>query len=97
MKFIYEANRIYINDDRGQMIAEITFPLVGDNIVDLDHTYVSNVLRGQGIAGKLMEEALKVIEKNGGRPIHLAHMLLIGRTNTQTRQSFSTRSKDNLR
>ena len=65
MKFIYEANRIYINDDRGQMIAEITFPLVGDNIVDLDHTYVSNVLRGQGIAGKLMEEALKVIEKNG--------------------------------
>ena len=64
MKFIYEANRIYINDDREQMIAEITFPLVGDNIVDLDHTYVSNVLRGQGIAGKLMEEALKVIEKN---------------------------------
>lgn len=65
MKFIYEANRIYINDDREQMIAEITFPLVGDNIVDLDHTYVSNVLRGQGLAGKLMEEALKVIEKNG--------------------------------
>ena len=50
MEFIYEANRIYINDEEGKMIAEITFPLV-----DIDHTYVSNVLRGQGIAGKVME------------------------------------------
>ena len=47
------------------MIAEITFPLIGDKLVDIDHTYVSNVLRGQGIAGKLMEEAMKLIEKNG--------------------------------
>ena len=65
MEFIYESNRIYMNDDKGELIAEITFPLVGENIVDIDHTYVSNVLRGQGIAGKLMVEALKVIEKNG--------------------------------
>ena len=36
-------------------------------MVDIDHTYVSNVLRGQGIAGKLMEEAMKVIEKNDWR------------------------------
>ena len=49
------------------MIAEITFPLIGDKLVDIDHTYVSNVLRGQGIAGKLMEEAMKVIEKNDWR------------------------------
>ena len=26
MEFIYEANRIYINDEEGKMIAEITFP-----------------------------------------------------------------------
>lgn len=67
MELIYEANRIYINDEEGKMIAEITFPIIGDKLVDLDHTYVSNVLRGQGIAGKLMEEAMKVIEKNGWR------------------------------
>jgi acetyltransferase, GNAT family len=67
MEFIYETNRIYINDEEGKMIAEITFPLIGDKLVDIDHTYVSNVLRGQGIAGKLMEEAMKVIEKNGWR------------------------------
>lgn len=83
MEFIYEANRIYINDEEGKMIAEITFPLIGDKLVDLDHTYVSNVLRGQGIAGKLMEEAMKVIEKMVGGPIHLAHMLPIGRRNIQ--------------
>jgi len=28
MELIYEANRIYINDEEGKMIAEITFPII---------------------------------------------------------------------
>lgn len=87
MEFIYEANRIYINDEEGKMIAEITFPLIGDKLVDLDHTYVSNVLRGQGIAGKLMEEAMKVIEKKWleGQYILLICCLLEGGTSRESR------------
>ena len=65
MKFIYEKNRIYLNDENNEVIAEILFPLVSENTVDINRTYVSEVLRGQGVAGKLMEAALKTIEENG--------------------------------
>ena len=69
MDFKYESNRIFLENDEGEMIAEITFPMVGENTVNINHTYVSSVLRGQGIAGKLMQEAVKVIEKNGWKAV----------------------------
>ncbi|WAW14443.1 GNAT family N-acetyltransferase [Peptostreptococcus equinus] len=63
--FIREENRVYLNDDNGNMIAEIDFPLEGENLVNINHTYVSSVLRGKGVAGQLMENAVDIIEKNG--------------------------------
>ena len=65
MDFIYEDNRVYLEDENKEVIAEILFPLVSENTVDIRRTYVSEILRGQGVAGKLMEAAIKVIEKNG--------------------------------
>ncbi|WP_101773303.1 GNAT family N-acetyltransferase [Peptostreptococcus faecalis] len=62
MDFIYEENRIYLNDENGDTIAEIDFPKVGENHVDLNHTYVSPVLRGQGVAEKLLLSAIDVIK-----------------------------------
>lgn len=59
MDFIHEENRIYLIDPNNQTIAEVTFPDVQDNIVNIDHTFVDPSLRGQGIAGKLMEETVK--------------------------------------
>lgn len=69
MDFIYEEDRIYLNDEDGNMIAEITFPKVRDGVVNINHTYVSPVLRGQGVAGKLMEAAIEYIEKNNYKAI----------------------------
>lgn len=40
----------------GRMLGEITWFLRDDTMV-MDHTYVSNELRGQGIAKKLLDEA----------------------------------------
>jgi predicted GNAT family acetyltransferase len=57
MNFIHEQNKIYLNDENNHMIAVVTFPKAEENVVNIDHTYVDNSLRGQGIAGKLMEEA----------------------------------------
>ena len=57
MDFIYEANRIYINDNDGHMQAEVTFPCINETTVDINHTFVDPSLRGQGIAGKLMKAA----------------------------------------
>ncbi len=58
MNFIHENNKIYLNDDNNRMIAVVTFPKEKDNVVNIDHTYVDSSLRGQGVAGKLMEETI---------------------------------------
>jgi len=50
--------RIYMNDDAGNMIAEVTFPNIDDNTIIIDHTFVDDSLRGQGIAAKLMLEVI---------------------------------------
>lgn len=67
MEFTKEENRIYLADTSGEVIAEIDFPFVEEGVVDINHTYVSGVLRGQGIAGKLMEAAVAQIREKGWR------------------------------
>ena len=64
MDFIQEANKIYLNDDNNHMIAVVTFPKVSEGVVNLDHTFVDPSLRGQGVAGKLMEAAVAYFESN---------------------------------
>lgn len=66
MKFITENERIYANDAEGMLIAEITFPLKGD-ISIINHTFVSDSLRGQGIGGKLVKLAADKIMAEGHR------------------------------
>jgi len=58
MDFIHEQNKIFLNDSNNHMVAVVTFPKVKENVVNIDHTYVDDALRGQGIAGKLMEETV---------------------------------------
>jgi predicted GNAT family acetyltransferase len=58
MKFIQEASKIYLNDDQNHMIAVVTFPRISEGVVAIDHTFVDPSLRGQGVAGKLMEAAV---------------------------------------
>lgn len=64
MDFKYETERIYLEDEQGQLLAEITFPLQ-DGIATIDHTYVSEKLRGQGVAARLVEAAVKQIKHQG--------------------------------
>lgn len=64
MNFIHEENKIYLNDENSHMIAVVTFPKIDDKVVNIDHTYVDSSLRGQGIAGKLMEETVKQLRQN---------------------------------
>lgn len=64
MNFIHDSNKIYLNNENNQMIAVVTFPKAEEGIVNIDHTYVDGSLRGQGIAGKLMEEAVVHLREN---------------------------------
>ena len=59
MEYITEKNRIYSKDSDGSIIAEVTFPEVECGIYNINHTFVDTSLRGKGVAGKLVELAIK--------------------------------------
>ena len=67
MEFIEENFRIYSVNKAGKVIAEITFPEVEKGIFVIDHTFVDETLRGQGIASKLVEMAVDKIKKQNGK------------------------------
>jgi len=66
MDYKYETGRIYAQDSEGKLIAEVTFPEEG-GIAVIDHTFVDDSLRGQGVAGQLVKAAADQILKDGGK------------------------------
>ena len=66
MNFIKEKNRIYSINSEGQIIAEIVFVEEKKGVFNIRHTFVDKSLRGQGIASKLVEEAVKEIKRQSG-------------------------------
>lgn len=69
MNFIYEDNRIFYQDENGTLLAEVTFPDFSYHVVNIDHTFVDPSLRGQGMAGKLLQAAADQIRSAGKRVI----------------------------
>lgn len=65
MDFIIESNRIFLNNETGKLLAEVTFTNITAQIVELNHTFVDESLRGQGVAGELMEMAVSKIRQDG--------------------------------
>ncbi len=65
--FQTEESRIYMLDEAGKVIAEITFPQTAEGEYTIDHPFVDESLRGQGIASKLVQAAVDEIEKKGGK------------------------------
>jgi len=63
--FIIEDNRIYLEKE-GKLLAEITYNKEDENTYVIDHTFVDESLRGQGIASKLVEKAVEEIKKKNG-------------------------------
>lgn len=53
------ANKFYVGDNIKNPSAEITFVESGKERLVIDHTYVSDDLRGQGVAGQLVEEVVE--------------------------------------
>ena len=60
MEFQHERERIFALDEQGKLVAEVTFP-VSEGVADIDHTFVDQSLRGQGVAGQLLDAALRQI------------------------------------
>ena len=64
--FLTEQGRIYMEDEQGRIVAEITFPEILPGVYNINHTFVDNSLRGQGIASKLVQAAVDEIRRRGG-------------------------------
>ena len=64
MEFFSEEARIYCLDESGKTLAEVTFPSSG-RVADITHTFVDDSLRGQGIAGQLMEKTAEQLRARG--------------------------------
>ena len=63
MEWKYEDGRIYSVDEKNELLAETTFVNKGNGEVDIDHTYVNPALRGQGVAGSMMEVVAKYLQE----------------------------------
>ena len=63
MEFQSEDHRIFAKDQEGHVIAEVTFPEVSEGTAVIDHTFVDDSLRGQGVAGELLETAAEQLEE----------------------------------
>ena len=61
MDFICESNRVVLYDENKKLIAAVTFPDISFSSVEINHTFVDESLRGQGIASKIMEKAAETI------------------------------------
>lgn len=69
MNFTHESNRIVLFGENNKTLAEVTFPNIDENTVDINHTYVDDSLRGQGIAGKLMEHAAEELKAQNKKAV----------------------------
>lgn len=62
MNFTCEQNKIFLLGKNNKILAEVTFPDIDENTVDINHTFVDDSLRGQGVAGELMERAAQLLQ-----------------------------------
>ena len=62
-----EQNRIYAEDKNRKTIAEVTFYEIESGVFNIDHTFVDNSLRGQGIGSQLVKEAVNTIREKGAK------------------------------
>lgn len=64
MNFLSEDHAIVIRNQKGEMVAEITYQDTNDpEIVEANHTYTADELRGQGIAGQLLDELVNEMKQ----------------------------------
>lgn len=64
MEFKQETGRIIAQSDSGQLLAEVTFP-EQNGVAVINHTFVDGSLRGQGVAGQLLQAVADTLRQQG--------------------------------
>jgi predicted GNAT family acetyltransferase len=69
MDYKYEENRIYAEDQNGDLLVKADINTVGEGVVEITHVFTAPSLRGQGAAGKLMQAVAEYLRKNNLKAI----------------------------
>lgn len=64
MDFSQEPGRIFAQGKEGNLLAEVTFP-EQDGVAVINHTFVDGSLRGQGVAGQLLQAVADTLRRQG--------------------------------
>lgn len=64
-------NKFYIGEDAEHAIAGITFVPTGEDKMIIDHTYVSETLKGQGIGNQLVNKVVEFARQENKKIIPL--------------------------
>lgn len=70
MNFSKEPGRIFAQDASGRLLAEVTFP-EQDGAAQINHTFVDGSLRGQGVAGQLLQAVADTLREEGRKVVPL--------------------------
>lgn len=63
MEYLEGESRFYVQRAQGEAIAEMTFHRVGSDIAVIEHKYVNESYRGQGIADQLFDCVVEKMRK----------------------------------
>lgn len=69
MEFTHAHGRIFALNAAGKTVAEVLFPDTAPGVADIRHTFVDESLRGQGIAGQLMEAVAAQLRREHKRAV----------------------------
>lgn len=87
MAFITKESSI-VYEENGAVLAEVCFPEGEDGTVAITRTFVDEALRGQGMAGQLMQRAAEHLRAGGKRPCRCAAMPWHGLKSTRNMPMF---------
>ncbi|WP_078393898.1 GNAT family N-acetyltransferase [Shouchella patagoniensis] len=71
MNIIKSDQAHYILDENNNRIAEITYVESDESFIIIDHTFVDESLRGQGIASKLVASVVEEMKKQNKKIVPL--------------------------
>ncbi|MBF0779993.1 N-acetyltransferase [Granulicatella sp. 19428wC4_WM01] len=60
-----DGNRFIYVDEDNHVLAEITFVYITNQKIDVNHTFVSPILRGKGIGKRLVEAVIDFARQEG--------------------------------
>lgn len=65
MNYQYKEDELYILKEDGSFLVHVTFPMIEEGVVNINHTFVDVSLRGQGVASEMMHATMAYIISKG--------------------------------